>query len=987
MIFLAVLSDIPAYPQTDPLSQDREYLSENYYSAGASFDRGDFIEALQQYGDEIRRTVQNGRRHWVDSICYHAKVGECHYQMGDIDSALACFEIALQDYLDNHEWPAWLHFDAVPDIPSKAKSLPPWGDRSLLSGKLALIPNRVLIDFMLPDREESGDPQVRYAVAPNSEPKPIDPTEVVACLATALNRRAELLGPLGAYDDLNDKLVRCLRRNPFPDDHWSSVYGDLLLGMALATAGNDREAKPLLERNLPLENADHPLTGFAQLDLGKIALRAGDDSAAHRHFVAASHSGWHYANPFVLGEAFRHVAMTQKMTAAETPFLNKALEWSERERLPGLQILLHTLLAEDFVFRKDFASAKNQLKRARALADKHDIQHGRLAGNWGYLDAIDAYNANNTAAGDQALAMSWERVRGPSPRDFQLALLEKMFDSGTISVSGAISPRMASNLYEKLLREPTEWERRTRPAESLAAVLAPRHAAYDQWFALAVAQRDVAKAFEIAELTKRHRFQSTLPWGDRLLSLRFLLEAPVPFLRQEHVEQRLQLFAERPELKQVSDAIRRVHGQIASQPFLATDTATQRRVDALYRELETLATQQEAMLHRMVLEGVATPNLFPPVFSCEEYRRQLPEGTVTLLYFATMGKMYGFLISRDRCDMWLVPNAQQLKTDVSQYLALIGPDRATGQIEMAALTRGDWAVAGQSLFLSLLGGDRTLDFTELVIVPDGFLWYLPFETLCVDAGGRRRPLVALTDRPVRYAPTAALGLPVAGERDPNAGTLVLQGKLSAWQDLSVTRSAVTRMSEQVPGLQAVVPAQITRSPALSATFLQQLVVLAEIAPPGQGHDWVPLAGAKELPGSQLADWLRLPWGGPKRIVLPGSPTSAEEALRNGGDGLELFLPLTALQACGAETVVISRWQPGGRTVYDQIGAFLKNLSDETLTAAQAWQRASLQIAGSPLSAGEEPRIRGSAAEKAALDARANHPFFWGSLLFCDRGQE
>ena len=85
-------------------------------------------------------------------------------------------------------------------------------------------------------------------------------------------------------------------------------------------------------------------------------------------------------------------------------------------------------------------------------------------------------------------------------------------------------------------------------------------------------------------------------------------------------------------------------------------------------------------------------------------------------------------------------------------------------------------------------------------------------------------------------------------------------------------------------------------------------------------------------------------------------------------------------------MILSRWQPGGTTTCDQIGEYLKNANDENLTASQAWQRASLQIAGSRLVADEEPRIKGTAAEKNALDVRANHPFFWGALLFCHRGR-
>ena len=979
----------------NPAQGDDAYLSDAYFATQTVFDRSDYIEALQQYGDEIRFNVQNGRSHWVDSICFHARVGECHYQMGNIESAMACFDIAMQDFLDNFEWPSWLHFDTAPGFQFRAKSLPPWGDRSLSSGELAIIPNRIMIDYMLPDLDGSDqrtanlrERTTKFVQVPDSVAMPIDPTEVAVCMAMAMFRRAELLGPLGAYDELNEALVAQLRNNPFPDDHWSAVWGDILLAMALATTGNDIEAKPLLEKSLQIENtADHPLTGFAQFELAKIALRVGDYPTAERHFVMASHSGWHYANTFLITEAFRRIAMTRKMIVSGTndAILLKGLEWAEREqRLRGLQIWLHTLLAEDSVAKLDFASAKTHVKRAGDLADQHDIKHGRLAGNWGYFDAIDAYHSNKPADGDKALEAALERIRSGSPWCYQLMQLEKMFDTGKISISGTISPRMASMLYEQMLREPTTFDWQARPVESLAAVISPHHDAFDQWFALAVAQRDTRKAFEIAELAKRHRFQSTLHLGDRLMSLRFLLEAPSHLLQQEHLEQRIKLFGERPELKQTSDDIHRVYGQIAALPLVTTDSTVQRRLDALYRELETLVEKQEIMLHRMALEGLATPNIFPPFVPYEEYRNRLPEGTVTLMYFETMGKMYGFLITRDNCEIWRINSPQQLKIDVTNYLTLLGQRGATSRLEIAELSRGEWVVAGQSLFLELLSGDRTLDFTELIIVPDGFLWYLPFETLSVDVGGRRRPLVALTDRTVRYAPTAALGLPIAKSQKPDVETLVLLGKMSALQDVATVRNAFTRMNGQVTGLKSIAPAQVTRSPAVYAKFIPQLVVMAEVEPPEYGHDWVPLFGTKELPGTQFSDWLRLPWGGPKLVVLPGYHTAAEEAIRNDGDGYELFLPLTALLSCGAETIIMSRWQPGGRTACDQIGEFLKNASDKNLTAAQAWQRASLQIAGSKLVAGDEPRIKGTADEKNALDLRTNHPFFWGSLLFCGR---
>ena len=963
------------------------YLSEKYVAAQSIFDQGDYILARDEYGDEMRRTSQTSRRNWVDSICYHAKVGECHYQMGEIANAMACFEIALQDYLTNYDCFQWMHFDTVESVQYVRKNVAPWGDAASSQGQMAIVPRLANMDYMLPE-VNADSPKRGFQPAPDGESRPMNPTELAACLALALSRRAEMLGPLGRYDALNEKLVQQLRERPFPEGHWSAVWGDILLALALATAGNDTEAKTLLEQNLAFPNAaEHPLSGFAMMELGKISLRLGDLPAASLHFYEASLSAWRYENTFILGESFRHMAMIPKMAVSNPPqFLAKAVPWAEKERLRGLLVLLKTLSAEEAVFKKDWRSAEKIVREARTLAKQHDIEYGRLVGSWDYITAINEYNANNLAAGDRALDLAMERMRRGSPWSYQLKRVKELFDSGKISTSGEIAPRLAMELYARLLREPTDSDWQMNTSETLAVSNSPLEDVYEQWFALAIAQRDYQKAFEIAEQTRRHRFQSTLNLGNRLISLRYLLEAPNHLLTREQLMQRARLLSENDELKKVSDDMQRVCRQIASQPLLTTDSSAQRRLDASYKELGTLAERQEMILHRMALEGIAAPNFFPPILSFDEFCRRQPEGTLTLMYFETMGEFYGFLISRDKSEIWRIENPQQLKSGVANYLALLGQNGAASMMEIDELGKGTWTKAGQTLFLDLLGGGRTLDFTELVVVPDGYLWYLPFETLSVDVGEKRRPLVALAGRTVRYAPTAALGLPIARAAQSDSETLVFVGKMSDAKEISTVRNAYERMSRQVNGTKSMTPSQITRSPAMFGKFIPQLVVWDDIAPPKYDHDWAPLSGTKELPGTQMTSWLQLPWGGPKLVVLPGYHTAAEDALKNGGDGHELFLPLTALQACGTETVIISRWQPGGRSGFDQVIEYLKTAQDKQYTAAQAWQRSSLQTASSKLVAREEPRINGTVAQKAALDARANHPFFWGGYLFCDRGQ-
>ncbi|MCL2349685.1 MAG: CHAT domain-containing protein, partial [Planctomycetaceae bacterium] len=178
---------------------------------------------------------------------------------------------------------------------------------------------------------------------------------------------------------------------------------------------------------------------------------------------------------------------------------------------------------------------------------------------------------------------------------------------------------------------------------------------------------------------------------------------------------------------------------------------------------------------------------------------------------------------------------------------------------------------------------------------------------------------------------------------------------------------------------------VTLPPALLAKFIPQLVVFDDLSSPKNGlFDWAPFYGAKNLSGTRFDNWLALPWGGPRTVLLPGYHTAAEEAIKKGGDGAELFVPLTALQSCGAETVIISRWRPGGRSTFDLMTGFLTNAAQ--FPAAEAWQRAVLQLVTGQLVPLEEPRLKGSAEEKSGLDMKPNHPFFWGAFLFCTRGE-
>ena len=54
----------------------------------------------------------------------------------------------------------------------------------------------------------------------------------------------------------------------------------------------------------------------------------------------------------------------------------------------------------------------------------------------------------------------------------------------------------------------------------------PHGLIYEHWFEAAVSRKDHELAVEVADRARRHRFLSTLPFGGRLESLRWVLEGP-----------------------------------------------------------------------------------------------------------------------------------------------------------------------------------------------------------------------------------------------------------------------------------------------------------------------------------------------------------------------------------------------------------------------------------------------------------------------------
>jgi hypothetical protein len=536
--------------------------------------------------------------------------------------------------------------------------------------------------------------------------------------------------------------------------------------------------------------------------------------------------------------------------------------------------------------------------------------------------------------------------------------------------------------------------------ESFAALVGTPHGAYERWFAVAYQRGNREKAFDITERGRRARFFASLPLGEsRLMSFRLLFEGDENTLPPDYLLQRQTLALEFRDFSRLSEKVRNIKKELVGIPIVPQNPDQVAEQKTLFANLEQQSAIQESILRVMALSRSKAPQIFPPVMPLEQIRKELPDGTAMLTFTESLGTVYGFLIDKRTLIPWQVlPESARdkpLHTLITEYLQDLG-NKGAGQVigtKELTDTQGKWKESGAALLKRLLGNEpRPVNFSELVIVPTGPLWYVPFEAMSAPSGNELRPLLTAGESPlmIRYAPMASLGVPnTQSGRSVNAETLVMCGKLMSKDSLDLSLEAVNRYTKSGIKNLAVMKAdeKETPLPASASTFasrIQQLVVLDDVDPKGVPFGWTPFSHDRAKAKNPAVTWLTLPWGGPSLAVLPGFHTPAENALKSSGlrNGDDLFLSSMLLQACGARTVLISRWRTGGRVSYDLTGQFLAQLTEKP--AAAAWRQSVIEVGSSTINLEEEPRVR---KEPGTEPPVANHPFFWGAFMLIDRGEK
>ncbi|MGY8732359.1 MAG: tetratricopeptide repeat protein, partial [Pirellulales bacterium] len=202
------------------------YPRNDYWLAMSVFHEGEFRSAATEFNRTSRVKSTDGE--WIDSICHHAMLGECFYQMGQARQALQQYDQALNIFVANQQWIMRLYIPNVLPQSYRSTRKVTWGPskRQMTLGKT---PNTVSIfrgnlnNFAVIQQGGTVQPAMLT---------PMNAREIVRCTALAIRRRTEILGLTSRYSPLTQRVLGALELRPAPVNHWSQGWISLMLGLA-----------------------------------------------------------------------------------------------------------------------------------------------------------------------------------------------------------------------------------------------------------------------------------------------------------------------------------------------------------------------------------------------------------------------------------------------------------------------------------------------------------------------------------------------------------------------------------------------------------------------------------------------------------------------------------------------------------------------------------------------------------------------------------
>jgi len=912
----------------------------------------------------------NGQR-GIDSIPALVMMGECSLEQCDIAMALERYDAALQISMMGQRWLSYLkNPPGVTRVDSRIREIG-WANniRGTQMGSyteawpIALASPDVLVEL------QAGPGVTGKLVS-------IDALEVLRCQAIALRRRFQLLGPLAKHSPLNRDLVACFR--VALNGQSEPIVCAMNICRALAEMGNGERAEPtrLLRQSLSLASGlDHPLTAVALLALADIAIESNEMLAAEECSNEAAFSSARAGQMEHLAESIEYLNLTgfaNGHAAANAKLLPQIINWSstksrlvairgqvESTRLSALEgdvegFKKHSTIGTSMLLPQAVVlpRAEAVLRHARAMVD---LQDGKVGdGIIALLEGVGFLRGAESGVG--------------APSLFQLNLAQSLIGSKVLSEG------VGESLLVELLNPPTAGHWRVHPLEQLAWQFADKSEAGKMLTDIQIRKRSDAEmvtAFDKAAC-RRYRAQGELE--SRVFDLQLAFHADKRLLNAFQANQVAGIRKQIPALEQNAAKIAEIITPLRGDPkwdlrkWSEEDT---RRWESSLRLLDS----QESQLWAKAIGPFAVPELFPPQHSQEELNKViLPSDAV--LFFAFQGEqLRGYLCQAGKWKSWTVSNAESLRQNTLQFandLTLLkSRDGTSDDLKKSWLVVKRLELRKQLFPAEVWAQLRTAQ--RWIVIPDRFLWYLPFETLPLS--DQTTALPCISEHRIVYSPTLGLVPQLMETKSSISKSHCVD--VHAVDFLTTNTARAKELREEFASSEKRVVIDLGSKGASYAPSSFFKIASDQVFSfvPSTLETVAPIPTDRIANKSSISSWRRLPWGTPASVVLPGVNALPPPSESHGDEWLRVALPVIAQ---GTKHLTISRWQVGGESTAALMRSFKDNRQD--MTVSEAWQRSVVSLWEEKFDRKSEPVFQGAPSTDSEQTVAGSHPLLWSGYI-------
>ena len=829
-----------------------QYPSQEYYLGLQAYRAGDLNTASELFDAALRNARRDVHGRWVDSIPSLAMLAECHWQLGSLPTAREHLDHVFQIAMRSRGWLNRVDWSKLTNSGFQTTQPNLWPETKAV--RVLPVTRRIMY---LSGEQLTEERLARGGVIEEPSIRSIDAVEILRGLAIASYRRRIILGPLCEHDPLGAGLLESTKYPANLNDATAhTLIGCVRAGGHFA-AGDDDRTISNATNSANVSGSAHPLTAVTMLTHGSAPAGTAKADQAVAGLIQTIHAAGALEQPEWAGESMQLAAScADSQNAGVLVNLAKSIGvvLNRESRLAALHCWIAG--ADAAVTAGDLTAASEMLGNAQSIASRRDVVLPRMEAYAAYVAARIAASSGSSigvvdkTAVDQALARVNEFARNNQYRNQPLVSMPRIYQLGLVrqTIGNSQGIRTGEQLLADYCRDSPIDAWRRDPVDALSGVIADRSVLHAARVNLAATQRYGDKLLIASDALLADRFNSQLPLGGRLTQIRFLSRVDDAALDPEAVLMRDQAGAPLKELRVAVSAMNRPdRQQIAS--------------------LESQAT-------RIGLDRAELPLVTPPPLKPKRPTAGLPPRTGLLTFVQIGSKMHASLAVEGKITMWTIPGSGRVHSEVGQLLRGIGVGKTRG----TRLTEDQaWRTAAGTLRRHLIPKDQsfaTLEIDHLIVVPDGPLWYVPFELLPLTEEDDGE---SIGDRiSISYAPTPGFALHALTSQNSSRAIGIASGPLFAPKDAEQNKLVVQSIMDAIQD-PVNLSATTTEPSGLFGPSIGHFVVAApRNATTGNLLTTMQLSPQDNRSAyGTLAGWIQYPAIVPRSVVLVGLRTPVE----------------------------------------------------------------------------------------------------------------